>query len=150
MLAAHQAPPRVRSVGSRGSLTASEGDRRVAANLRHLRREASLTLDAVGNALGITAQAASKIERGRTRAGVPTLLALADLFGVGIDAFFEPVGSQTPPSQAPGWRVEELLQAFALIDDPEIQWVVLATSRILARESLDSRYRRGAGAAMSR
>jgi transcriptional regulator with XRE-family HTH domain len=145
MLAARQARARVRSVGSRGSLPVSEGDRRVAANLRRLRHMASLTLDAVGNALGITGQAASKIERGRTRAGVPTLLALADLFGVGIDAFFEPVGSQTASSQVPSWRVEELLRTFALIDDPEIQWVVLATSRTLARESLDARYRRGAG-----
>jgi transcriptional regulator with XRE-family HTH domain len=134
-LTSRDARPRVRSVGSRGGLERLEGDRRFAAGL---------TLDAITEELGTTRQAVGNIERGHTRAGVPTLLALAELFRVGIDDFFEPVSSLSVPSRRLPERSEELLQVFASIDDPEMQWVVLALSRTLAREAANARRRRRA------
>jgi transcriptional regulator with XRE-family HTH domain len=112
--------------------------------MRRLRFAAGLTLDAIAEALGTTRQAVGNIERGHTRAGVPTLLALAELFRVRIDDFFEPVSSSFVPSRCSPERSEKLLQEFASIDDPEMQWVVLALSRTLAREAANARHRRRA------
>ena len=96
-------------------------------------------MKAVGDALGISHQAVWSLERGRTRAGIAMLLALAELFGVGVDALFEPVGPADSSTGGSSSRSEELLQAFASIGDPKQEKALLALSRAMAGAALKAR-----------
>ncbi len=63
----------------------------VGGRLRALRQERSLSMRALANMSGISANALSMIERGRTSPSVSTLYKLANALGVPITAFFEGV-----------------------------------------------------------
>lgn len=59
---------------------------KIADNIRRLRKERSLTQEQLAEALGVTVGAAYKWENGRSIPEVCTLMQLADLFGISLDA----------------------------------------------------------------
>ena len=67
----------------------------VGGRLRELRQERDLSMRALARASGLSANALSMIERGRTSPSVSTLYKLADAMAVPITAFFR----QEPPRQ---------------------------------------------------
>jgi transcriptional regulator with XRE-family HTH domain len=67
----------------------------VGERLRELRQERDMSMRALARASGLSANALSMIERGRTSPSVSTLYKLADAMGVPITAFFR----QEPPRQ---------------------------------------------------
>jgi len=67
----------------------------VGGRLRELRQERSMSMRALARASGLSANALSMIERGRTSPSVSTLYKLADAMGIPITAFFR----QEPPRQ---------------------------------------------------
>lgn len=54
-------------------------------NLRRLRRENGMTQEQVAQRLGVTRQALSGYELGRTRPDIDTLMRLADIYGVSLE-----------------------------------------------------------------
>ena len=72
------------------AISVDVGDR-----LRELRQERGMSMRALARASGLSANALSMIERGRTSPSVSTLYKLADAMGVPITAFFR----QEPPRQ---------------------------------------------------
>ena len=62
---------------------------RLSDNIRRLRREMALSQDALGDRLGVSGQAVSKWETGVTAPDISLLPALAECFGVTIDALFD-------------------------------------------------------------
>lgn len=60
----------------------------VGGRLRELRQERNLSMRALARASGLSANALSMIERGRTSPSVSTLYKLADAMGIPITAFF--------------------------------------------------------------
>jgi transcriptional regulator with XRE-family HTH domain len=58
-----------------------------ASNLRRLRREAGLTLQALGDRAGMHRESVAQLERGRRRPTWASALALADALGVSLDLF---------------------------------------------------------------
>ena len=69
----------------------------VATRLRELREERKMSMRALAQKSGLSANALSVIERGKTSPSVSTLYKLADALGVPITAFF---GPQSPRSRA--------------------------------------------------
>jgi len=69
----------------------------VAVRLRELREERKMSMRALAQKSGLSANALSVIERGKTSPSVSTLYKLADALGVPITAFF---GLQSPRSRA--------------------------------------------------
>jgi len=67
----------------------------VGKRLRELRQERSMSMRALARASGLSANALSMIERGRTSPSVSTLYKLADAMGIPITAFFR----EEPPLQ---------------------------------------------------
>jgi len=67
----------------------------VGGRLRELRQERGMSMRALARASGLSANALSMIERGRTSPSVSTLYKLADAMGIPITAFFR----QDPPRQ---------------------------------------------------
>jgi transcriptional regulator with XRE-family HTH domain len=63
--------------------------------LRELRQERGLSMRALARASGLSANALSMIERGRTSPSVSTLYKMADAMGIPITAFFR----EEPPQQ---------------------------------------------------
>ncbi|MFZ5910445.1 MAG: helix-turn-helix domain-containing protein [Chloroflexota bacterium] len=60
----------------------------VGSRLRQLREERNLSMRSLGTASGLSANALSMIERGKTSPSVSTLYKLADALGVPVTAFF--------------------------------------------------------------
>jgi transcriptional regulator with XRE-family HTH domain len=67
----------------------------VGGRLRELRQERGMSMRALARESGLSANALSMIERGRTSPSVSTLYKLADAMGIPITAFFR----QEPPRQ---------------------------------------------------
>mgnify|MGYP001053935205 CR=1 FL=1 len=53
--------------------------------IRRLRQEKGITQQALGQALGVSATAVQKWERGQSQPNIQTLRRMADLFGVSLD-----------------------------------------------------------------
>jgi transcriptional regulator with XRE-family HTH domain len=75
----------------------------VGGRLRELRQERGMSMRALARASGLSANALSMIERGRTSPSVSTLYKLADAMGIPITAFFR----QDPPRQDVVFRKAE-------------------------------------------
>ncbi len=69
----------------------------VASRLRNLRESRGISMRTLGTKSGLSANALSMIERGKTSPSVSTLYKLADALGVSITAFFD---SETEKKQA--------------------------------------------------
>ena len=67
----------------------------VGGRLRELRNERGMSMRALARESGLSANALSMIERGRTSPSVSTLYKLADAMGIPITAFFR----EEPPRQ---------------------------------------------------
>lgn len=61
----------------------------VASRLRNLRELRGISMRTLGTRSGLSANALSMIERGKTSPSVSTLYKLADALGVSITAFFD-------------------------------------------------------------
>jgi transcriptional regulator with XRE-family HTH domain len=75
----------------------------VGGRLRELRQERGMSMRALARESGLSANALSMIERGRTSPSVSTLYKLADAMGIPITAFFR----QEPPRQDVVFRKAE-------------------------------------------
>lgn len=53
--------------------------------LRHLRKASGLTQEQVAQQVGLTRQALSSYEAGRTRPDIETLMKLAEIYGTDLD-----------------------------------------------------------------
>ena len=71
---------------------------RMGENIATLRRAAGLTQEMLADRLGVTSQAVSKWERQLSCPDVSLLPAMAEVFGVGIDALFAGASADTAPS----------------------------------------------------
>ncbi len=60
----------------------------ISESIRHLRREADMTQEAVADALGVTYQAVSRWENGQSYPDIELLPSIAALFGVDMDRLF--------------------------------------------------------------
>ncbi|GAC44072.1 helix-turn-helix domain-containing protein [Paenibacillus popilliae] len=58
---------------------------KLASRIHHLRVEKQLNQDELGNVMGVTKGAVSKIEKAKRAASIEALYALADYFDVSID-----------------------------------------------------------------
>jgi transcriptional regulator with XRE-family HTH domain len=76
----------------------------VGTRLRQLREERNMSMRSLATASGLSANALSMIERGKTSPSVSTLYKLADAMGVPITTFF---GEQTTKQQAIFMRSQE-------------------------------------------
>jgi transcriptional regulator with XRE-family HTH domain len=76
----------------------------VGTRLRQVREERSMSMRSLATASGLSANALSMIERGKTSPSVSTLYKLADAMGVPITTFF---GEQTSKQQVIFLRAEE-------------------------------------------
>ena len=76
----------------------------VGTRLRQLREERNMSMRSLATASGLSANALSMIERGKTSPSVSTLYKLADAMGVPITTFF---GEQTTKQQAIFIRSQE-------------------------------------------
>jgi transcriptional regulator with XRE-family HTH domain len=76
----------------------------VAARLRELREARSISMRTLATRSGLSANALSMIERGKTSPSVSTLYKLADALGISITAFFE---SETDKKQVIYLRQDE-------------------------------------------
>jgi len=61
---------------------------RIGTNLRLLRQQAAMTLEEVGEVLGVSMQQVQKYESGANALPLASVAVLADLFGVSSDALF--------------------------------------------------------------
>ena len=66
----------------------------LAGRIAQLRKEAGMTQEQLGNALGLTYQSVSKWENGTTDPSTSNLLALAKLYGVGAEALLARVAKE--------------------------------------------------------
>jgi transcriptional regulator with XRE-family HTH domain len=76
----------------------------VGTRLRQLREERNMSMRSLATASGLSANALSMIERGKTSPSVSTLYKLADAMGVPITTFF---GEQTTKQQVIFMRAQE-------------------------------------------
>lgn len=99
--------------------------------MQRLRIASGLTLQAVGEVLGVSFQAVSAMEGGRISISATALPKLAALFDVPLDAFFRPIGATETAPELRRLPHAPLLDAFVAIGDPDLQRALLAASRAL-------------------
>lgn len=71
------------------TLSQELGNYRIGEKIRALRTAKSLSLGQMGDHTGLSAGMLSKIERGQVIPTLPTLMRIAQVFGVGLDHFFD-------------------------------------------------------------
>ncbi len=81
-------------------------------NIKTLRLQKRLSQEALGELLGVSAQAVSKWEQGITSPDISLLPALAECFGVTIDSLFQGV----PKRKYPGYGTERM-ELYAIYED---------------------------------
>ena len=117
----------------------------VGSRVKQQRLAQGLSLEWLGDALGVTVPQVMKYERGLNRIGAGRLHEIAGLLGVPIAFFFEghapaeadaaPVASQAAAQPGPDPSVFtdrqtiELARAFARIPDPQMRRALLAMAR---------------------
>jgi transcriptional regulator with XRE-family HTH domain len=99
----------------------SEADRTLAANLRRLRLDRGVPLDAVAALLGVSYQQVQKYESGANRISLSRLVLLRDFYGVAMDDFLTGV---------PGTAC----RAPAAAEDPEIMHLCRQLARLPDRD----------------
>ena len=81
-------------------------------NIKTLRLQKRLSQEALGELLGVTAQAVSKWEQGLTSPDISLLPMLADCFGVTIDSLFQGVSKR----KYPGYGTDRM-ELYAIYED---------------------------------
>ncbi|MBK8199194.1 MAG: helix-turn-helix transcriptional regulator [Acidobacteria bacterium] len=79
-----------------GSRSPTEIDKQVGRNIRTLRTEADMTLDEMGDALGISHQQLQKYETGTNRLSAGMLAAVARVLRVPIQSLFDEEPAASP------------------------------------------------------
>ena len=116
-----------------------EVDGHVARRIRQRRREIRMSLEKLGEALGISFQQVQKYEAGTDRVSAGRLYVLAQALGVAIDYFFEGAGSsaENPPSPEPTGRSDkqrfEFANSFMQISSSGTRSAILRLVREAAR-----------------
>ena len=104
--------------------------------LRRRRRELGLTMEKVGEKIGVSFQQIQKYENGTNRLGASRLKAIAAVLDVPVSYFFPEEQKQDGLTIGldvlvllgkPG--ALQLLQAYGAIEDPDIQKALLALAR---------------------
>lgn len=108
----------------------SAADRALAGNLRRLRRERGIALDAVAALLGVSYQQVQKYESGANRISLTRLALLRDFYGVSLDDFLDgvPGTSRRAPTAAEDTAIMDLCQKIARMPDNDMR---LRAGRIL-------------------
>ncbi len=114
-----------------------EEDRAVAARIVALRTSRGLSQSALARTLGVTFQQVQKYENGTDRITADRLAKLATLFEVPVSAFFDEPDKPQPfagglSSMLSLDGADELVRAYAQIEIPETQRVVLNLIRAQA------------------
>jgi transcriptional regulator with XRE-family HTH domain len=108
------------------SLPTETVHKELGARLRDERLKKHKTLRALAAQVGISASAMSQIERGRSKASVDTLYAIAAILEISLDTLFgeEPVQSQAPSASPPScpMSVCRLEERRAIDLESGVQW----------------------------
>lgn len=111
-------------------------DQHIGARLRAFRLQRNLSLQAVGQGLGVTYQQIRKYESGSNRVSASTLYRLAEFFGVEPCAFFEGLPGVGPSDTE--WEGDPSMRAvLTRIPDPDLRHHLAALLRAL-EQSADS------------
>lgn len=106
-------------------------NRRIGANMRFLRQDAGLTLEEVGNVLGVSMQQVHKYESGVNAPSLAAVAVLADLFGVPAETLFHR-GATFPGGMECDRDVLDLCSAIVAIPDPVLRRKIQRVVEILA------------------
>ncbi len=105
-------------------------DQHIGARLRAFRLQRNLSLQAVGQGLGVTYQQIRKYESGSNRVSASTLYRLAEFFGIDPCAFFEGLPGVGPSDSA--WEGDPSMRAvLTRIPDPDLRHHLAALLRAL-------------------
>ncbi|KQP21833.1 hypothetical protein ASF27_14750 [Methylobacterium sp. Leaf102] len=112
-------------------------DRAVAARIVALRKSRGLSQSALARTLGVTFQQVQKYENGTNRITADRLAKLGTLFEIPVSAFFDEPDEPQPfvaglSSLLSLDGADELIRAYAQIENPDTQRVVLNVMRALA------------------
>ena len=132
---------RTAKAGAQGPRRPTEQDREVGPRLRHLRKAAGLTQEALANALGVSYQQVQKYEKGTSRMSGGRLRQAASLLGVSLQDL---LGEAEPASAAgfgegpaaayqAGEGSAELMRYFTAIKDGADRDMLLRIARLLAK-----------------
>lgn len=101
----------------------TEADRRIAVNLRRLRLERGVPLDAVAALLGVSYQQVQKYESGTNRICLSRLALLRDFYAVSMDDFLDglPAAKQRAPAAQTDEELLNLCQKLARLTDRDMR-----------------------------
>lgn len=101
----------------------TEADRRIAVNLRRLRVERGIPLDAVAALLGVSYQQVQKYESGANRICLSRLALLRDFYAVTMDEFLDglPGTARRAPAPAEDPDLMNLCQKLARLTDRDLR-----------------------------
>lgn len=101
----------------------TDADRRIAVNLRRLRLERGIPLDAVAALLGVSYQQVQKYESGANRICLSRLALLRDFYDVTMDDFLDglPGTHRRAPAPAEDTELLNLCQKLARLSDPDLR-----------------------------
>lgn len=114
----------------RGKRGVTENGQVIAENMRILRKFSGLTLQEVGEILGLSHQQVQKYESGANRLPLQLLPALCDAYGVKAEAFLQGVYSGGLTGE--GTDLTHLQRSFMRIDDAGMRRKILQIVDILA------------------
>jgi transcriptional regulator with XRE-family HTH domain len=116
-------------------------DQAVGVKIRVLRRAAGMTLQDLGDAVGVSCVQFQRYETGASRISAGRLFAVSNALGVRIDSLIvEPVSAEAA-RMSPAQRREnaELARAFKAISDPRHRLAIIALARAIAAREEQSR-----------
>jgi len=101
----------------------TDADRRIAANVRRLRLERDVPLDAVAALLGVSYQQVQKYESGANRICLSRLALLRDFYDVTMDDFLDglPGTPRRAPAAAEDTDLLNLCQKLARLTDRDLR-----------------------------
>lgn len=136
----------LKTAATTGKRKSTESDLAVGRRIRLLRRAAGLSLQELGNLIGVSCVQFQRYETGASRMAASRLFAISTALGVRIDRLMVDPASANPESRSPSQPVdaEELLALFDTISDPERRRAILALTRAIAgqEDTTDDRERK--------
>ena len=121
------------------TLEAGEVDLVVARNIRKWRLAAAMSQRTPADAIGVSVQIFSRIEKGKLRIQAGRLLALSHLFGCSIDDFFEGAGGNAVVQPADPSKGHLIVRHFKQIADHSTRAALATMAKALADASLAAR-----------
>lgn len=108
-----------------------EADLVVGANIRRLRTEHALTLQAFAARLGVSHQQLQKYETGSNRVSAGVLYQVSRAFCVPVDALFEGVGGNAGPGPAATELARARNKCRVIVDNASSLAVLKAMAKVL-------------------